>query len=61
MKQRSNHHEYVSTAISIGEEVDDLKREYELSLSYFTLLLGIGIPTIISSSSELLRFRYLDS
>lgn len=60
IKQRSNHHEYVSTAVSISIEIEDLRRQYEAWLSACTFLLGIGIPLIVSSLAEFLKLRYSD-
>lgn len=58
VKSRSNRDRYVSTAVSIDFEVDSLKMTYESSWAYFALCLGIGVPLIISSSIEYLKFRY---
>lgn len=58
MKERINHTQYVSSVVSIGVSDDSLKTVYEQSLAYFLLLLGIGIPTVISSLIELIKLSY---
>ncbi len=55
IRERSDSHNYASTAVSVDLEVDSLRIEYDQAFAYFALFLGIGAPLFISSIVELLK------
>lgn len=57
VKKDSNSTLYDSTAFIIDMEVNDKKNQYDQIFAVFPLMVGIGIPTIISSSTEILKTR----
>lgn len=57
VKKDSNSTLYDSTAFIIDMEVSDKKNQYDQIFAAFPLMVGIGIPMIISSSTELLKTR----
>jgi hypothetical protein len=57
VKKDSNSTLYESTAFVIDMEVNDKKNQYDQIFAAFALMVGIGIPMIISSITELLKTR----
>jgi hypothetical protein len=61
VKKNSNSTLYASTAFVVDVELNSEKNQYDLALALFPLMVGIGIPTMISSATELLRLRLKES
>jgi hypothetical protein len=55
IKAGSDYSKYVSTAVTLDLEIEQFKKEYEQSYAFFALLMGIGLPLVISSVVELLK------
>ena len=57
VQKNGNHTLYASTAVVIDTEVNDKKSQYELALALFPLMVGIGVPTMISCGIEFLKLH----
>ncbi len=57
IKSRSDSRGFASVVISLDFESDSMKSQFETSLFYSGLLVGIGIPISVSSLLELLKIR----
>jgi hypothetical protein len=57
IRNKNNPTLYASTAIIMDIEINDKKIQYEQAFAFFPLFVGIGIPMMVSSATELVRLR----
>jgi hypothetical protein len=57
MRNKTNHTMYTSSVVTMDIDMNDRKTQYERAFAFFPLFVGIGIPTMISCGTELLRLR----
>lgn len=57
IRNKNNPTLYASTVITMDMETNDNKIQYEQALAFFPLFVGIGIPMMVSSATELVRLR----